>query len=84
MADRDLDFSGDDFHTEMRKVQSTFFHPEFKDDTSAYFDVAVVKMDRQVEFNDYIRPICLPARSQSNPNVHEGKFVTLTGNQMHL
>jgi len=78
-GDRDLDFSGDDFHVVERKVQNWTFHPKYTDDASAYYDVAILTLDQELLFNDFIKPLCLPRVSIGNPDVHQGKFVTLTG-----
>ena len=41
------------------RVEAITGHPEFKA-RGFYNDVALIKMNREVRFNDYIAPICLP------------------------
>ncbi|XP_055591281.1 serine protease easter-like [Uranotaenia lowii] len=40
-------------------IESYVAHPEF-DQPMYTNDIAVIRMSREVEYNDYIRPICLP------------------------
>jgi len=79
-----LTFANDDFHVVTRKVVNTIFHPKYKDNTAAYYDVAIIKLDRRVAFNDKVKPICLPKLAVGNPNVHQNKFITLTGEALSI
>jgi len=80
LGDRDLEIRQDNFHVILRKAQDIIFHPKYEDDSSAYYDVAVVKLDQSVRFSDFIKPVCLPRTFDRNVNAHQGKFVVLTGN----
>ena len=48
-------------HRETRKIrdQGLIKHPKYKKG-KAYFDIAIIKLDRPVEFNIYLYPVCLP------------------------
>lgn len=57
----DLDFKSETEDAQVRQfnVTESFLHPEYKD-RSFYNDIALLKIDRTVDFSDYIRPACLP------------------------
>lgn len=40
-------------------VSERIYHPEFRNG-SHYNDIGLIRLDRSVEFNHYIRPACLP------------------------
>jgi hypothetical protein len=42
-------------------------HPDYKP-PAKYNDIALLKLDRRVEFNDFIRPACLYARDTFDVN----------------
>ncbi|XP_016967782.1 serine protease grass [Drosophila biarmipes] len=44
-------------------IEKAIIHEEFNP-FSAWFDVALLKLDRKVVFKDHIRPICLPLTDQ--------------------
>lgn len=52
-------------------------HPDWNPNTLAN-DIALIKLDSPIEFNDYIRPACLPAYSDASDNL-VGESVTATG-----
>ena len=43
------------------KVIQIFTHPKYKY-LEAYFDAGIAVAERHIEFNDFIRPVCLPFR----------------------
>ena len=47
-------------YQQLRRIDSVFIREDF-DEITYNNDIAVVKMERSVEFNNLIRPICLPA-----------------------
>ena len=78
IGDRDLESDEDDDKVAISPVKTISFHPKFNN-IQAYYDIAVLALETRIRFNDYVRPICLPKRSQDF-DVHKGAFVTLTGN----
>ena len=44
------------------KIQTIFKHPKFR--INYQNDIAILKTEKTIEFNDYIRPICLPDPSK--------------------
>ena len=46
-------------HRETRTIKELKIHPKYKAG-KAYFDIAIIKLDRPVEFNIYLYPVCLP------------------------
>jgi len=81
LGDRDVDFSGDDGEVVVRKIQKVVLHPKYKDDGSGYYDLAIIELDKVVDFGNYIRPVCLPSGSSDDPDIHESKLVVLTGKE---
>ena len=55
------------------KVHYEYFHPH------AYFDVAVVKLSKFVDFTSSIHPICLPTLGVETPDHLAGAFVSVIG-----
>ena len=48
-----------EIHRENRTIKTLIKHPKYKEG-KAYFDIAIIKLDKPVEFNIYIYPVCLP------------------------
>ena len=61
-----------------RKVKRIITHPLYIP-PKPYWDVGIAIADRNIEFNDYIRPICLPFRPNENPDQLADSHVTLAG-----
>lgn len=55
----------DDAQPKHFDVVDTFPHPDFKPPIK-YNDIALIKLNDSVEFNQYIRPICLPESISSD------------------
>ena len=50
---------------EERKIETFFNHPDY-DGRAQYFDVAVIKIDKPLEFSEYIQPICIPTEAHES------------------
>ena len=61
-----------------RRVTDIKTHPLYNA-PKAYHDVGIVVADRNIEFSDYIRPVCLPFYPNENPNQLADQHVTLAG-----
>ncbi|KAM8706496.1 hypothetical protein ACLKA7_010720 [Drosophila subpalustris] len=48
-------------------------HPNYRDN-SIGFDIALIKLDRQVKFKIHIKPICLPIESNSQDIAYDQSF----------
>ena len=62
----------DNENTLLVNIEKRFNHPNYSKRESIDHDIALFKLQETVQFNDYIRPICLP---QFNENV-ENAVVT--------
>jgi Trypsin len=51
---------------QFREISLEIPHPRFAGGASSY-DVALVRLDRPLEFNEFVQPIALPAQSSSFP-----------------
>ena len=78
LGDRDLNNAIDDKNVIVRGISKTHQHPDWRGESS-YNDVAIWEMDREVKYNNTIRPICLPEQSDVNIEKHNNVFVTLLG-----
>ena len=58
-----------------RRFLQVINHPRYEDRTKEY-DIALVELQSEVSFNDYMKPVCLPKRST---NFKPGKMCTVTG-----
>jgi len=56
-------------------VEKFFVNPKW-DDQTLTFDTTVVKLDKDIEFNDNVRPICLPDASET---LAAGEWATTIG-----
>jgi len=46
------------------KVEKAIAHPKFNS-SALTFDFSLARLDRDIEFNDFVRPVCLPSSSDS-------------------
>jgi len=60
----DHDRRRDEAHQQQRLIERVFIHPNFVKKTFNN-DIALVKMRSEVEFSDFIRPVCLPSWDRS-------------------
>ena len=44
---------------DVRRVEDILFHPKYVHG-EVYYDVGIAVANKPMDFNDYIRPICLP------------------------
>ncbi|RZF41609.1 hypothetical protein LSTR_LSTR000323 [Laodelphax striatellus] len=58
LGDLDTSTDKDDAKPEIFQIVARFNHPQYKPEEN-YNDIALYRLDREVKFNDYIRPICL-------------------------
>lgn len=54
----------DHYHTIKRRIKAINIHPNYMSDTYDN-DIALIILVRSIKFNDYVRPICLPATNLS-------------------
>ena len=62
----------------MRSIRSIMIHPKY-DNTMAYFDVAVIKMNQPVPYLTNIYPVCLPVTPSRRTNKYDDKSAILIG-----
>jgi len=60
----DHDRRRDEAHQELRLIEKVFIHPNFVKKTFNN-DIALLKMKGEVDFSDFIRPVCLPPWDRS-------------------
>ncbi|KAK9509570.1 hypothetical protein O3M35_006858 [Rhynocoris fuscipes] len=58
LGDLDLNSTTDDARPQIKKIAEIIVHPEYKQ-PEMYNDLALVKLDSPVSFNEYVTPICL-------------------------
>lgn len=58
LGDLDITNDTDDAKPQNFTVANIFVYPEYQA-SSHYHDIALVKLDKSVEFNDYMKPACL-------------------------
>ena len=66
-----------------RKVISWSQHPAYVSG-KAYYDAAIAVADLAIEYNDYVRPICLPTTPVVNGDVFADDFVILAGKSFNI
>ncbi|XP_062129250.1 serine protease grass-like [Drosophila sulfurigaster albostrigata] len=60
-------------------VEKIIMHPDFKLNPITYNDIALVKLDRKVDFKENISPICLPVNEDLQQKVETLEGLLLTG-----
>lgn len=71
LGDLDISTTTDDASPSDYSIIEIIKHPDYAT-PRAYNDIVLLKLDREVVFNDYIKPVCL-SRSDIN-NVTEGSI----------
>ncbi|KAL4121868.1 hypothetical protein QTP88_014291 [Uroleucon formosanum] len=74
LGDLNLQTNNDGAHPVEFLVDETIVHPDYIK-TSKYNDIALLRLDNKVQFNNYIRPSCL----YTNDNINYSQKVTATG-----
>ncbi|XP_066150496.1 phenoloxidase-activating factor 1-like [Euwallacea fornicatus] len=47
-------------------IEEIIPHPGYSGDYSRYYDIALIRLDRNIPYSDYIQPICLPEPSEAS------------------
>lgn len=58
LGELDLDSQKEDADPRDYEIIYQILHPEYNPD-SMYNDIALFKLNKNVNFNDYVRPVCL-------------------------
>ncbi|XP_014203299.1 serine protease snake-like isoform X2 [Copidosoma floridanum] len=74
VGDLNLESKKDDARPQDRRVIERVRHPDYKK-PAQYNDIALLKMDRPVTFDAYVRPACLSL----NPNIQTGEKTVVAG-----
>jgi hypothetical protein len=53
-------------------------HPKY-DNVSSYFDIGIISTDKDIIFNEDVRPICLSNQANSDVNFLTSKSVHMAG-----
>lgn len=75
LGDLDLHNSTDDANSKSYKITGCYPHPKYKKGTN-YSDIALFKFSGLVEFNVFIKPLCL---STSGNQIKPGEKPIVTG-----
>lgn len=70
LGDIDLQSASEDASPETFGIIERFIHPNYNS-PAQYNDIALLRLDRNVIFNEYISPICL----QTTPNLQNTKLI---------
>ncbi|XP_034250850.1 uncharacterized protein LOC117651155 [Thrips palmi] len=61
-------------------VERSISYPEYaKNDPNHYHDIALLRLSRDVQFTDWIKPICLPTSSEVAAKSYVGKKLWVAG-----
>ncbi|CAL8143902.1 unnamed protein product [Orchesella dallaii] len=57
------------------RITHVFLHPEYKD-VGFINDVSLLRLEKEVNFTDYVRPVCLPGKESK---IRDGRMCTVVG-----
>lgn len=57
------------------RITHIFLHPEYKD-VGFINDVSLLRLEKEVNFTDFVRPVCLPGKESK---VRDGRMCTVVG-----
>jgi secreted trypsin-like serine protease len=68
------------------KIKRFYVHDKYDSDTrAAYYDIAIVEVEKVITFGSNIWPICIPERVDTNQNKFKRQTVTVIGyGPMHV
>merc|ERR1711983_75877 len=66
----EYDISKDEEFEQVRHVETAFVHPYFSPEQSS--DIALLKLDSPLEFNDYVQAIALPTNTEALESSYVG------------
>ncbi|KAI9584631.1 hypothetical protein GQX74_006526 [Glossina fuscipes] len=62
------------------EIDHIFVHPEYKENSrNKFHDIAVIRLDEEVTFTNFIMPICLPNRTAELFEFEEGQIFSVSG-----
>lgn len=73
LGDLNYELTNDDAGPEDFGVAQVINHPEYQP-PQQYNDISLLKLDRDVMFNKYIRPICLQTEHVIEPTRDDGNY----------
>lgn len=80
LGDADLSSATDDHHSAVEvRAAAIDRHPWFKGLPELYYDVAVARLERWLDFGDFVAPVCLPPAPAAPPDRDMEAVVTLAG-----
>ena len=78
IGDVNLSLNITDKRVEERNISKSIKHPKYRK-PNAYYDVGLLELDKPVQFNDFILPICIPTSITKDLNTYDQNLVTMTG-----
>jgi len=76
------DRSSSNGHEQFFKASNLVYHRNYNRPSSINNDIALIKLDRPVQFNKYIQPVCLPTTTQ-RPAVGDICYISGWGKTKH-
>ena len=76
LGDQNLNDNIDDDN--VFEIEDIIWHPNYEG-WGPQFDLAVVHTKTKIQFNDRIKPVCLPTRPYNEPNRYANETVTFSG-----
>ncbi|TRY70058.1 hypothetical protein TCAL_06143 [Tigriopus californicus] len=79
-GDTRLRDANDDQAVFTRSIYRTHVHPKYqRDKNEAYYDVAIWEIKPGIQFNSFVRPICIPNEAKLNVDQHSMQQMHLAG-----
>lgn len=62
------------------KIVEKIIHEKYRDSSrNQHFDIALLRLEDKIEFNEYVDPICLPIDSNQLTQIYTGQTFDVAG-----
>lgn len=61
-------------------IEEIIYHPRYNSrDSNHLYDIALIRLSKDVEYTDFVSPVCLPIQSELRTKTYDGEKLDVTG-----